>query len=80
MREDKKEILDDVERRYLWNIIKPFRDKVTTISKNLDWKWKKPFICIRLKKEVSISLPYFRGGMYEGMEANKKYTLEELGL
>ena len=64
MREDKKEILDDVERRYLWNIIKPFRDKVTTISKNLDWKWKKPFICIRIKKEVSISLPYFRGGMY----------------
>lgn len=80
MGEDNKEILDDVERRYLWNIIKPFRDKVTTISKNLDWKWKKPFICIRIKKEVSISLPYFRGGMYEGMEANKKYTLEELGL
>lgn len=79
MKEDKN-VLDDVERRYLWNIIKPFRDKVTTISKNLDWKWKKPFICIRLKKEVSISLPYFRGGMYEGMEANKKYTLEELGL
>ena len=41
---------------------------------------KKEFLKIYLKDD-SISFPFFtKGTMYKGMEADKKYTLEELGL
>ena len=35
-----------------------------------------------MKSNEIISLPFFKksSGMYKGMELNKKYTLEELGL
>lgn len=43
-------------------------------------KNEKVFIFIELKREF-FSLPFFeKGTMYKGMEAHKKYTLEELGL
>lgn len=74
--EAKVEILDDVEKRYLRGVIRPF--EVKYIEKGATRYAE--FIYIKLKKE-HISLPDFEPNtMYKGMEINKKYTLEELGL
>lgn len=77
------EILDSTEKKYLAAVIKPFRDKVKNIAK-IDRDDGKQYICIchygGLYNE-NITLPYFKSGtMYVGMESNKEYTLEELGL
>lgn len=74
----KKPILDEVEKRYLSNVIKPFRNRVKYIAKYEDCG--KELIYINLEYE-EISLPYFEPNtMYKGMELDKGYTLEELGL
>lgn len=74
-----KEILDDVEKEYLLNIIKPFRDKVEYISKNRNLPGE--YIIIKIVKDSTIVFPYFKKNtMYKGMEAYKEYTLKELGL
>ena len=74
--ESKVEILDEVEKRYLRGVIRPF--EVKYIEKGTTRYAE--FIYIKLKKE-HISLPDFEPNtMYKGMEINKKYTLEELGL
>ena len=74
--EAKLEILDEVEKRYLRGVIRPF--EVRFIKKvgltNAE------YIYIELKSS-HISLPNFSSNtMYKGMEIDKKYTLEELGL
>lgn len=77
--EFEQEILDEAEKEYLSNVIKPFRNKVVSISKNkcID---EDAYIVIELKED-DICLPYFNSkSMYRGMEINKEYTLEELGL
>lgn len=75
-----KEILDDTEKRYLKSIIRPFKNKVSHISKE-DCYDGDCYISIELDDTERINLPYFKKGtMYNGMEENKKYTLKELGL
>ena len=71
-------ILTDKEKAYLSAVIKPFREKIECINKiNLR---EEEYLKICLKGET-ISFPFFREGtMYKGMEVNKRYTLEELGL
>lgn len=74
----KKTILYDVEREYLRNVIKPFRDEIVYICKvcYADREW----ILIKMKKDA-LSFPCFEvGTKYKGMKANKEYTLEELEL
>lgn len=74
-----KEILDETEKEYLNNVIKPFREKVTFIQK--DGNKLKEFIRIGIKNDAEITLPYFEiGTMYKRMAAYKHYTLTELGL
>ena len=74
-----KEILNDKEREYLSNVIKPFRDKVEYIVKEILENVE--YIEIDMKNDGDLFFPNFKKGtMYKGMEANKKYTLEELGL
>ena len=75
----KEEILDDIEKEYLGNLIKPFRNRVCFIKK-IGGYTTKQYITIVLKDE-NIEMPYFKANsMYKGMEQNKEYTLEELGL
>ena len=75
-----KEILDDTEKRYLKTIIRPFKNKVSHISKE-DCYDGDCYISIELDDEGDINLPYFKKEtMYNGMEEDKKYTLKELGL
>ena len=71
-------ILDEVERKYLSGVIRPFRDRVRAILKygleNTEW------IIIKTR-DYNIPFPYFKKGtMYKKMVLNKEYTLEELGL
>ena len=75
------EILDDVEKRYLSAVIRPFRKRVDSVMKISDpLSYDKEYIFIKLDED-SFSLPYFKTGtMYQGMELEKVYTLEELGL
>ena len=78
--EYKPATLTDKEKAYLSAVIKPFREKVEYIQKCFDLG-SKAYIYIYVKKCGSMIFPTFRKGtMYKGMETNKKYTLEELGL
>ena len=77
--EYKPEILTDKEKAYLSAVIKPFRGKVKTIEK-ASFGGEEEYLKILLEMDL-VSLPFFaKGTMYKGMEANKRYTLEELGL
>lgn len=80
--ECKPEILDNTEKRYLSNVIRPFRDKVKNIIKTKSIALKdKEYIIIRIINGNNIPLPYFdKNTMYKGMMTEKKYSLEELGL
>lgn len=79
--ERKEEILDKAEKRYLKGVIRPFRDKVKEIIK---WQFSGDngyFIKIKFKNNETLSFPTFTDKtMYEGMQADRSYTLEELGL
>ena len=78
--ESKSEILDEVEKRYLRNVIRPFRDKVKAISLITAGGKSDCYINIELEDET-IYLPDFEiNTMYKGMKLEKEYTLEELGL
>ena len=74
----KKSILEETEKRYLSNVIKPFRDRVKCILK--DENFGKEFICIILEDD-EFSLPFFEPNtMYKRMELYKQYSLEDLEL
>lgn len=75
------DILDNVEKRYLSAVIRPFRKRVDSVMKISDpLGYEKEYIFIKLDED-SFSLPYFKiGTMYQGMELERAYTLEELGL
>ena len=86
--EYKEPVLDEKEKEYLSAVIKPFRDRVIYIKKidmYLGCNKDAEYIFGELDNENNVvdafSLPYFpEGTMYKGMETDKKYTLEELGL
>ena len=75
------EILDNEEKEYLGNIIKPFKNDVNYIAKvskgdNLDT------IAIDINDCPIIYLPPFKKTslMYKNMKINTGYTLQELNL
>lgn len=79
-----KSILDEAEKRYLINIIKPFIDQVIAIAKRSANYGE--FIDIMIDEGDigdcgNIYLPYFKpNSMYKGMKVNREYTLDQLGL
>lgn len=77
-----KSILDKEEKEYLEAVIRPFKDNVLNITKVGSLRLS--FIQILYKDfedDSTLNLPHFQSGsMYKGMELNKEYTLEELGL
>lgn len=87
------DILDKKEKEYLSAVIKPFRERVISITKHSSNK-DLCFISIVIepKKEIKhmlfegemeeIFLPFFKKNslMYQDLELDKKYTLEELEL
>lgn len=85
--EYKESILDEVERKYLSEVIRPYRGIVTGIKKEAFYSngGNEEYICIEIQHESGfrerVNMPNFeRDAMYKGMEISKKYTLKELGL
>lgn len=80
----KEPILEEDERNYLSNVIKPYKNKVTGITKVKDeYKENMRYIRITVRSVGTeyINLPWFKENtMYKGMKDLKDYTLEELGL
>lgn len=79
--ERKEEILDEVEKRYLTEVIRPFRKRIQFIQKKKEITEINPYIRIVCEDNDNLVFPYIiDNSMYKGMEVNKKYTLKELGL
>ena len=79
--EYKPPILDDVEKAYLSSLIKPFRKDVKYIKKMYFVIKAKEYLLIKMHDLSTAGLPLFeKETMYKGMEVNRAYTLEELGL
>ena len=78
--EYKEPVLDEEERKYLSDVIRPFRKKVDTISKFHTVNTMQ-YIYFQMKDKNGWALPLFKKGtMYKGMVQGKHYTLEELDL
>ena len=76
----KEQILDEVEKKYLSEVIRPFRKEVDTISK-FHTANTMQYIYFQMKDKNGWTLPLFKKGtMYKGMVQGKHYTLDELGL
>lgn len=74
------DILDDVEKKYLKQVIRPFRSAITGIEVKTYYNEYNAYLNIKMVDD-SISFPDFvLGTMYAGMVPDREYTLEELGL
>ena len=82
-------ILTASEKEYLSNVIKPFRGKspITVEKSGGGYLPEKEGIIIWIYHadnaniKDAVDFPYFEAGeMYRGMEADREYSLEELGL
>ena len=81
--ERNEEILDETEKRYLANVIRPWGDIVDYIVKlrSVEQNEIKEYIVIFTVENDKIVFPEFKADtMYKEMEVNKKYSLEELRL
>lgn len=79
--ERKEEILDETEKKYLTDVIRPFRKRIQFIQKKKEITEINPYIRIVCEDNDKLVFPYITdNSMYKGMETNKKYTLKELGL
>lgn len=86
--EYKPQILDKAEKKYLGNIVRPFRDKdIRVIKQKSVWDINKEKIFIEIYiggYDVGVYClnfpPFEKNTMYKGMKTDKEYTLEELGL
>lgn len=74
-----KGILDETEKRYLKSIIRPFKNRVISICKRVNFVGFY-YILIKLKEDTIVLPDFEKGTMYNGMEEEKIYTLKELGL
>ena len=79
-----EKILDEDEKRYIKNIVRPFRNRDISIRKSqADTMYE--YITIIYQEEDNhtnyIYLPNFKKNtMYKGMSLEKYYTLEDLGI
>lgn len=80
--DETEKILDETEKKYLVAVIKPFRNNITYITKRVKiCNSQNCYLMISLKNYDTANLPDFkRDSMYKGMEADRRYSLEELGL
>lgn len=82
-----EEKLDNIEKRYIKDFIRPFRDDIIYIKKvatlSTLYTLKEQIRIIYYKNGITgeILLPPFpKNSMYKGMKLDKEYTLEELGI
>lgn len=78
---EREEVLDETEKKYLTDVIRPFRKRIQFIQKKKEITEINPYIRIVCEDNDKLVFPYITdNSMYKGMESNRKYTLEELGL
>lgn len=78
---EREEVLDETEKKYLAEVIRPFRKRIQFIQKKKEITEINPYIRIVCEDNDKLVFPYITdNSMYKGMEVNKKYTLKELGL
>lgn len=78
---EREEVLDETEKKYLAEVIRPFRKRIQFIQKKKEITEINPYIRIVCEDNDKLVFPYITDkSMYKGMESNRKYTLEELGL
>lgn len=87
LEEYKQSVLDEAEKKYLSDVIRPLRKEVAYIRKS---RMFGNYIVIAMKRNYlnnllpncDICLPQFSkdSNMYKGMETDRRYTVEELGL
>ena len=78
-----KEILNEKEKRYLKEVIRPFRKRVVQVVKyeSTNDSEDAEEIMIIIDIDDGIELPYFRKGtMYKNMKIDTEYNLRELGI
>lgn len=79
------QILDDIEREYIKFVLKPFHEEVSYVEKlvdNLidDGSYSKEYLYVKLHDGQFVFPDFDSGKMYIGMETDKKYKLDELGI
>lgn len=78
--EYKQEILDKVEKKYLSDVIRPFRKEVLEILKLEDHESNQEYLVIQVGHDC-VELPRFKKEtMYKGMAYYRAYRPEDLGL
>ena len=81
-------VLDDAERKYLKTVLKPFHEAVKYIKKIASYDkerlftgYDKEYVFAAFYDGGLFAFPNFDAGtMYTGMELNKEYKLDELGI
>lgn len=78
-------ILDDIEKRYLESVLRPFKNRVMYVEKTTQFGYEsiryRVHLPIKKYGNMTCELPYFnKGTMYKGMKLDEQYSLEELGL
>ena len=80
------QVLDNAEREYLKTVLKPFHENVAYVEKvpaivfDGDNRGKE-YVFVAFYGRGSFAFPNFdAGSMYTGMELNKEYKLDELGI
>ena len=77
------EPLDEIEKRYLENVIRPFQQLDVRVVKSLNWNYNQlcNYISILIENDDELRFPDFpKDTMYKNMIVDKEYTLKELGL
>lgn len=74
------ELLTAKEKEYLEGVIKPFKDKVISISKR-SFNIELEYISILIKEDFRVNFPNFViNNYYKNMEVCREYTLKDLDL
>ena len=76
--------LDAGERKYLRAVLRPFKDNVDYVFvQKVPYPYndkRSLYVMLKSPRFVSQLPPFNEGSMYNGLELNKNYKLEELGL
>ncbi len=81
--EYKVHVLTDEEREYLSAVIEPFRKSVISIKKleaTYGWEIISFYYTFQSYECITILPPFQSGTRFKGIELNKQYRLEKLGL
>ena len=79
----RRPILDDVERKYLKEALRPFAKRIQYIAKVESYDVNNSyFLYVDLGLDDDMNFPNFnkKSNMYSGMKLDKDYTLDELGI